>query len=103
MPNCFQLIRKTTGQAEKFSVIDNEICAHLGVQPHPVYYHNGWYDSIGLSIACGKTIPQLIEQTQQDIAKDNGNNDYYVTHLAILNYLSEHFVSNAWYEVSKPR
>ena len=41
--------------------IDSLLCKGLGVECHPVHWHRGWVDSIGFSLACGKTWNEIRE------------------------------------------
>jgi hypothetical protein len=89
MPACFQLYRKTDTAAGpvKFSTIDDELCAHLGVPVHPTNYHCGWYSSIGLGLAMGNSWDRL-----REIFSDDSHQ------LAIINWMDANFTPNSWYE-----
>ena len=89
MPNCFQLISKATGEAEKFSKIDDEMCAHLGVQPDPKHWYKGWYDFIGASLASGKDWAYCRE-TFTDVED-------------VIAYLEERYTPTCWYEHKSSR
>jgi len=93
MPNCFQLIDKTTEQAEKFSVIDDKLCAHLGVEPHPKHYYRGWYDSIGLALAVGKSFEEILATVQEPHPTYGVDEES----IKIVKWLDEHYTSTAWY------
>jgi hypothetical protein len=84
-------MRKGSKEPVKFCDIDDEICAHLGVTPHPTLYYEGWYDVIGMCIACGKALGsrELYEHLQR----------YSPRLLPVLAYLVEHYTSDAWYQV----
>ena len=87
MPNYFQLIDKTTEKPAKFVDIDEKLCAHMGVEPHPKNYLYGWYDSIGLGLAMGKTWDEM--RTWWD---DNSPMQ------KVINYLEERYTPDAWYQ-----
>ena len=89
MPNCFTLTSKATGKTEAFSKIDEDICAHLGVEVDPVEYVHGWYDSIGLGLAVGKSFDEMLE-----IFKEPET-------IKIVNFLKDHYTSDAWYETRR--
>lgn len=103
MPNCFQLSRKTS---EKFSPvplahIDNEMCEHFKVEPHPVAYYRGWVDDIGFSLAMGKSFDQIIAQIQtavDSLATDTDNLPYEQRRMEIAKWLNENFTSDAFYQ-----
>lgn len=86
MPNCFQLIDKTTKVPAKLAKIDDELCQYLNVEPHPVKYYQSWYDALGLGFACGRTYDELREIYKED-----------VEYLRILDYLEERYDVDAWY------
>lgn len=87
MPNCFQLIRKTTGEAETFVIIDEEICAHLNVEPDPIEFLAGWYDSIGIRAASGNDWAKIREDLKE-----------YDTLSRIVDFLEEHYTISSWYQ-----
>lgn len=89
MPSCFQLINKETGEAEKFSKIDDKICAYFGVKPDPKKYVYLWYDIIGFNLATGKSFE---EQREMEWLK----NDPEL--MQIIDFLDENYTSNNWYE-----
>ena len=88
MPNCFSLTRKAAPEAGfvRFDIIDNELCAAFGVVPDEVQYYLGWYDSIGLMLAIGKSFADMrvIWAGDTEILK-------------VVDWLDEHFTSDAWY------
>jgi len=89
MPKCFQLIDKETNEAEKFSEIDNKICALLNVEPHPKKYMCSWYDIIGFNLANGESFDaqRKMEWLKQDPEL-----------MTILNFLDENYTSRSWFE-----
>ncbi len=98
MPNCFQLIRKTTGEAARFQDIDTEMCAHFNVPCHPTEWYGHWYDIIGWSCAVeGLTLEQQI--AERPLGREL--EDFEARHLAILNWLNEHFTSDAWAAIGR--
>lgn len=88
MPNCFELRRKTDGERENFSVIDDLMREHFGAPPDPDKYYRGWYDGIGLALAMGMTFEQIVAKYEEISEKDGA---------AIARWLDEHYVSGAWY------
>jgi hypothetical protein len=61
MSNRFQLIRRKDMKAGPTSLnqVDREICNYLGVEYHPTRYAFGWFEAIGLQLACGKTFDEI--------------------------------------------
>lgn len=57
MPECMQLIDKTTNETACLLKVDEEVCALLNADVHPKRYGGtgvnafNWYDSIGFQIA----------------------------------------------------
>lgn len=88
MPNCFQLARKSAPQTPvALNVIDDELCAHFGVQPDPERYYQNWYNNIGLALAMGLTWDQMKEVVSSD---PHG--------VAIVEWFEANFISTAWYQ-----
>ena len=87
MPNCFTLTQKGNDEPSTFVDIDEKLCAHLGVEPHPKNYLYGWYDSIGLGVAMGKTWDQMRTWWDNDSPMQE-----------VINYLEEHYIPDAWYQ-----
>ena len=94
MPNCFQLIGKSSAVAEKFYDIDNELCKHLGVEVSQTQYYRGWYDSIGMLVAMGRTWADIREVCAKDIEGDPGDPELG----KIIDWLSENYNTKSWYE-----
>ena len=90
MPNCFRLTRKLEGGAMgdvvPLSVVDDEICEHMGVRPDAKYYFASWYDVIGLGIAMGK--PLGSQELRDALVSD--------THRKVLSFMEENYTSEAW-------
>lgn len=90
MPNCFQLINKETGEAEKFSHIDDKIRETFEVKPDPAKYIFSWYDIIGFNLASGKTFQD--QREMEWISKDKEL-------MQVIDFLDENYTSNSWYSV----
>ena len=90
MPNCLTLTSKATNEPTSFVQIDEEICAHLGVPVHPTKYVHGWYDTIGLCLAMGKTFDE-----QRRIFAECPEL------LKIIDYLDEHYIPDSWAEIGR--
>jgi hypothetical protein len=89
MPNCFTLTRKTELEAGpvQLTLIDEELCAYLGQEVDPDNWVYGWYNSIGLMLAIGKSF----EECREIFAESNHL-------LPIVAYLEANFVTDAWYQ-----
>ena len=89
MPNCFTLTRKGETEPASLSAIDEELCALLKRPIHPTRYVEGWYDSIGFALACGRSWEQIKElfssPWEDDLRK-------------IIVYLETNYITNAWAE-----
>jgi hypothetical protein len=115
MPNCFQLSKKSSPTFEpiKLSVLDDEICAYMGVEPDEIKYYCGWYDYIGFRLAMGNNFDQIkasLNEWLEDVR--SGKSGYtgqeqedmqgHIAKLMAINtYLQANYVSNAWAEVGR--
>ena len=54
MSNCFTLIPKGTSTPAKFAEIDDKLRKAFNQPEDAERYLWGWYDTIGLALACGK-------------------------------------------------
>lgn len=109
MPNCFQLLDRTTEEAVKFADLDIELCSHTNNLPHPVNYLAGWYDCIGLRIALGRTYDEMYQEFHEYASKPIDPNDvssvavqhsireYYYFMIVLLRYINKHYKLSAWY------
>ena len=99
MPNCFSLTRKGESEPTDLVKVDEELCKHLGVECDPKHWTSYWYGSIGFHIACGKPLgSKELRDVVEYIAGDDTPNL-----LKCLNYLEEHFTSDAWVEIGRRR
>lgn len=99
MPNCFQLIRKADGKPATFHEIDAEMCAFFGVPCDPVRWYLGWYDIVGLALACGRTFADLLAAYKDYYAVGGEQYDFQMTR--VINFLDMRFTPNAWAEVGR--
>ena len=98
MPACFQLIDKETKSPTVLQKIDDEMREHFGVAPDPTNWLSGWYDSIGLRMACGKSYGQVREEFQgYQKVDDLGERKFYQDLLDVLDYLEERYETNSFY------
>ena len=102
MPACFQLIRKGETAPVPLMKIDEEMCAHFKARVDANRYYGEWYNTIGFSLAMGKTFAQLHEQAVE-LAKPRPDDDadtdlsYVTMQLRIIEWLMANFDSNAFY------
>lgn len=85
MPNCFQLLRD--GVAVPLAQIDDEMCKHFDVEPHPARYYGSWYDAIGWELAHGRPFDQIKVTFAQ-----------YPQLVEICDWLAQHFTASSWHE-----
>jgi hypothetical protein len=100
MPNCFQLTRKGDTHPSPLVLIDDLICEHFGVEPDPVKYLAGWYDSIGLKLAMGQSFPQIIA-SYKEYEEKYPNDSWPRTLGAIAVWLDANYTTDSWAEVGR--
>lgn len=103
MPVCFRLIRKGETEATPLSKIDNELCAALGVEPHPITYYAQWFDFIGIRLAIGQSFDEIIARLEKGIkdadeAGDEGSMLHFRKLYNAARWLSENFTPECWRE-----
>ena len=108
MPQCYQLSRKTSKdfEAVALNTIDEEICAKFNEPVHPTQWCHGWHNYIGFELATDHTFEQVIAGCDTVIAENAGHAAsvaYWQRMKEIAEFLNANFVSNAFYEVSRPR
>lgn len=86
MPNYFQLIRKTTGQAAVLQDVDAEMCQHFNVPCDPKLWYLNWYNIIGFPLAMGESFARL--------AADCGDHQ---ESLAVVEWLDSNFTVESGY------
>ena len=69
------------------SQVDELICEHLAVPVSERTYAFGWFDSIGLMLAIGKTFDDVI-----------ADDDFSGPMREIACFLRDNFTSHAWYQ-----
>lgn len=109
MPNYVVMRRKGEKEAVSFQEIDAEMCAHFGVECHPVNWFGGWYSSIveRLSYMNGYAdVRSALIQTRDEAIENGGYSDqekeeigeYFSEKLLILDYLEAHFDVDSFYQ-----
>jgi hypothetical protein len=102
MPNCFILIRKDDlkGGPVAFSKIDAELCQRLDLPFDDHQYTCGWYDAIGLALAMGMTLPELVDHYRKEAEEDDPYPSAVIA-WRIAAHLCEYYTSNAWAEIGR--
>ena len=97
----FQLLDKSTGEAQSLSKVDDRICIEvLNCTPHEKYYGGNvfnWFDTIGFQLASGKALNNDAENSVHNHFK---NSEWWQEELpmieSILNFLQENYTSRSW-------
>jgi len=89
MPNRFTLNDKETGKPEKFASIDDRMREHFGAEPDDTNWYLGWYDTLGLAFAMGKSWEQIEEMFHDDEP------------LQVIGWLKSNYDIHAWAEIGK--
>lgn len=102
----FQLISKVTGEATSFTRIDEDMCAHFGVDCDPDKYLIDWYNCVGWRVAMGKSLDDVIAEFIAGIGEEtkNGNENNaigYSNLVRVTKWLKEHYTTDSWYQVGK--
>lgn len=84
MPSCFQLTRKGDTEPSNLQHIDRCICQALDIPFSEDQWAGGWYNSIGLLLAVGKTFDEIL--------------DMQLSNHRIVAYLAEHYTSDSWHQ-----
>ena len=100
MPNCFQLTRKGDTHPSPLVLIDDLMCEHFNVDPDPVTYFCGWYDSIGLKLSLGQRFPEIIDRYKQ-LMRQYPDSRYYHEMLLIAEWLDANYTPDSWAEVGR--
>ncbi len=86
MPNCFQLTPKGSTEPATLPNVDLALRKHFNVDDDGTWY-KGWYATIGLGLACGNSWVKL-----KEIFPDKAD---------VIDYLAEHYTTDAWYETKR--
>jgi hypothetical protein len=76
--------------------VDEEICVHFNIVPHPQDYYHLWFDTIGSELASGSSFADIIRGCRQDMSEYPENYRYFERKLEIAEYLDKHFISDRW-------
>lgn len=99
MPNCFSLTPKSETEPASLVQVDVEICKHFNEPVDPEKWYLGWYNTIGLQLAFGKSFEEIIEYWE-DSATTPGNpfHEYDLRCYEIATFLSKNYTADAWAE-----
>jgi hypothetical protein len=94
LSNSFTLTRKTdvNSGAVSLAKIDDEMCRAFDIVPDDDKYYHGWVDTIGLLLACGKSLDQIISRYKENISSYPENMPSYMKTLKIAEYLKENYI-----------
>ena len=102
MPNCFCLYPKGSNAPAVLQTVDEELCKHFAVPVDPKRWFAGWYHCIGFLIAMHGYALDSPELRAKVIEWFDGDpNAWRDEMLAVLDYLKEHYQSDAWVEIGK--
>lgn len=115
MPNCIQFFRKGESEPIKLAALDDEVCAHIGAEPHSTQYVCGWFDCIAYRVATSddtlETVAQRLEEHSTcwphvvedgDTKPISKTDDMFARNLwMIACFLRDNFTTNAWVEIGK--
>ena len=93
MPNCFELLDKTTLQAIPLIQVDERICREvLNTEPHSQFWGStvfNWYDTIGFTIAMGNNL----DQTRQHYTESDMWKEELPFINAIIDFIDKHYIA----------
>lgn len=93
MPAYLQLFPKGSNTPARFGQIDDAMCAHFGVTPDPNQYYRFWYDIEGFGLATGHSFDDMRARDEDAPPEESRR--------TIIDWLDEHYTSNAWTEIGK--
>ncbi len=100
MPNCFALVDKKTNQRAVLQEVDRLMCENFKQPCDEIRYLCGWYNSVGLRLACGQSFTEILTEYQDYVEKANDpmEKDYYESMIEIIKWLDINYTSESWYE-----
>ena len=87
MPNCFQLISKTSKKPAGLSDVDDTMRKFFGAPKDEKHWYLEWYDTVGFALAMGNDWDQCRELILGDDEAGLG---------PVIDWLEEHFEVYAW-------
>ncbi len=102
MPNCIELLDKTTNAAIGLHTVDMRICREVfNTEPHPKLWGStvfNWYDTIAFQLASGKSLPEVREYfNTSDIWEDERPVINEIVSFLEANYNTRSFYSSRGY------
>lgn len=87
MPSCFSLTPKGSKEPEKLQVVDDRIRETFGLPADAKAWAFGWYNTVGLLLACGKSWAEIQSTFEEsdDIQK-------------VICFLQTNYDADAWCE-----
>ncbi len=98
MANCFTLTRKGESEPAKLQDVDDEMRVEFGEEPDEKYWIWHWHDTMSLGWALGLSWAQLREQWTPEADEDEDEIEFCRRMRAVIDWLDEHYVLNAWAE-----
>lgn len=103
MPNQFILVRKTDDEKKpvKFSIIDDEMRKHFGIEPDPKNYFRNWYNAFADAFALGKTWDDFRVMYSKHYSDSDRSKKFYNDAIKpMIDWLDENFKLEAWYALN---
>ena len=92
MARHFQLFSAPDGSEPlDLNVVDEQICAEMGVPVHPEKYCLGWFDSIGFLIALGHPLGSTSLRDELRVWEKSVPDIFRV-----LRFMERTYISHAW-------
>lgn len=90
----FRLYPKDGVEPAVLPKVDDALCQHLGITPHPKKYYHGWYDYVGFMLACGGTWIQILMQIDEWREKDQAGADKMEE---VVLWLQSHYIPESFW------
>jgi hypothetical protein len=84
-----------SGNWVKLATVDEELCAHLGVECHPTRFYAGWYDFHGDLFALGYTYAEVRAKIAE-LQLDPDSEFLRTIAFQILDFLEATYDVHAW-------
>lgn len=94
MPNYFTLTKIGESEPTALAKIDEELCKFLGEPVHEKDYVYRWFDTIGLRLACGDSLHDILAYYM--MRREETDDPYFNPHCEIADYLLNHYEPKSW-------